>query len=339
MLLQLLEPPRFRRVVDRQRRRIEYLRLSLTKACSMRCVYCRPRFLNHPRDEPILTPDEIDRLVRHLVEGVGVRKVRLTGGDPTCRADLIEIVERLARIDGVADLAMTTNALTLAELARPLQRAGLGRVNVSLDTLDPQRFAAMTGVDGLDRVLAGIEAAGRVGLGPVKLNSVVVRGENDGELGSLVRHAQRHGLEVRFIELMPMGPLAATWAERYVTVAQMRDGMSDTVRAWEPVEPRDRSSRHDAARRYLARLRDGGVARVGFISPMSDHFCEECNRLRITANGDVFPCLMDEPRGNVLSALRDGRDAAITDELDRAYDAKAEVHPPVAPGVMTHIGG
>lgn len=339
MLLDLLEIPRVRGVADRQHRRIEYLRLSLTKACSMRCVYCRPRQLNHPRGEPMLSPDEVERLVRHLVESVGVRKVRLTGGDPTCRKDLVEIVERVAGIDGVADLAMTTNALTLDKLAMPLKRAGLGRVNISLDTLDPERFAAMTGVDGLTRVLAGIDAAIDAGLRPIKLNCVVLRGENDADLASLIRLAVRRDIEVRFIELMPMGPLASAWAERYVTAEQMRDGLSDTVASWERVEQADSPAKHDAARRYLARLHDGGVARVGFISPMSDHFCEQCNRLRITANGDVFPCLMDEPRGNVLSALRDGDPDAITDELERAYDGKADVHPPIAPGVMTHIGG
>lgn len=328
-----------RPLVDRHRRSVAYLRLSLTKACAMRCTYCRPQRIVSTRGEPTLTAAELERLVRHLVQSAGVRKVRLTGGDPTSRADLIEIVSRLARIRGIEDLAMTTNGLTLTRQAALLREAGLARINVSLDALDRQLFADITGVDGLDRVLSGIDAAQRAGLSPVKINCVVVGGTNDDRLGEMVTFAADRHLEVRFIEMMPMGPLAASWSRRYVSAATMRLRMADTVAAWRGVSAAPGPGEHAAARRYEARLRDGRVARVGFVSPMSDHFCDGCNRLRITASGDIYPCLMDEPRGNLLNAAQAGDMAAVDEALDAAFARKQATHPEVGHAVMTHIGG
>lgn len=334
-VLAAAQPPRPPRLSDRHGRGVGYLRLSLTRGCSMRCLYCRPAFDRNPRGETRLTPAEIERIIRHLVTTHGLHKVRLTGGDPTARPDLLDIIRRVATIDGIRDLAITTNGLTLARDAAAMAQAGLHRVNVSLDTLDPAGFARLTGVDGLSRVLAGLDAADAAGLGPIKINSVVVRGENEGDLPALLSWAAERGYPLRLIELMPMGPLASAWRERYVSETDMRRVLSSVVRRYEPLE-----QGADAARRYRVTLRDGRTADLGFITPMSCRFCAACDRLRIGADGTLYPCLMDRPRGSVLSAIRPAFDA---DEFDRrlhaAYDDKAAYHPDAGPAIMTHVGG
>lgn len=320
---------------DGQGRSIRYLRLSLTRACGMQCVYCRPAALRHEAADTDLTPAELHDLVRHLVSTHGLRKVRLTGGEPTARADLLDIVSRLAGISGLQELALTTNGLLLERLAAPLAQAGLHRVNVSLDSLDAQRFAKITGVNGLSRVLAGIAAAVQSGLSPVKLNAVVVRGENDDELPDLVRFAADRNLEIRFIELMPMGPLADQWSRRYVSEAEMRERLESEVREWMEL-PRDAGS----ARKVRVVLADGQSANVGFITAMSCPFCDRCNRIRIGSDGALYPCLMDRPSGSLLEALRPVLNPRRFDDiLGAGLCAKASEHPAVGFGVMTHIGG
>ena len=320
---------------DRHDRQIGYLRLSLTAACQMRCTYCRPGWLRGGRDANRLTASEIDSVVRHLVSHHGLSKVRLTGGDPTARADLIEIITRLAGIDGIDDLAMTTNGLSLARFAADYAAAGLGRVNISLDSLDPATFERMTGIDGLALVRRGIDAAIDAGLKPIRLNTVVLAGENDTELPDLVRFAAERGLEIRFIELMPMGPLANQWVERYVPESTMRRRLEPIVTHWHPI-----AQSHDSARRFLLTLDDHTQVTVGFITPMSCNFCAACNRLRLTADGNIYPCLMDQPRGSFLPAVRPAFDADAFDHLlAKALDAKAPEHPPRGVAVMTTIGG
>ena len=320
---------------DTHGRSIGYLRLSLTKACAMRCTYCRPARLAHPHDEPMLSVDEIEQLVRHLAQRHGLHKVRLTGGDPSSRAELVEIITRLAAIEGIGELAMTTHGLTLASRASAYAGAGLSRINVSLDTLDAGRFAKLTGVDGLARVLAGLDAAELAGLSPIRINTVVVRGQNEEDLPALVRFAGERGYEIRFIELMPMGPLAGQWRDRYVPEAEMRRRLDDVVERWRPLE-----QGHDAARRYRVALRGGGQATVGFITPMSCNFCAACNRIRIAADGTLYPCLMDKPAHPLLPALRPRFDADYLDELIAAgLERKAAEHPHEGFVTMTHIGG
>lgn len=316
-------------------REIAYLRLSLTSACAMRCTYCRPAVMASHGPRPMLSPDEIEQLVRHLVSHHSLRKVRLTGGDPTARPDLLQIITRLAAVEGLRDLAMTTNGLTLARDARAFADAGLHRVNVSLDSLDPRKFARITGVDAMDRVIAGIDAALRAGLSPVKLNTVVLRGENDDELPSLVGFAADRGVAIRFIELMPMGPLAATWADRYVTMAQMRRTLDPHVAAW-----RELPQASDSARRFDVTLTDGRRCGVGFITPMSCNFCAACNRIRIASDGTLFPCLMDRPGPSLMPAIRPGLDPAALDRLlHDALTAKRPEHPAHGHSVMVQIGG
>ncbi len=322
------------RLRDRQARAVGYLRLSLTRGCSMRCVYCRPVIDRNPRGEVRLTPAELEAIVRHLVQTQGLHKVRLTGGDPTVRPDLPQIIARLAAVPGIDDLAMTTNGLTLADQSARYAEAGLHRVNVSLDTLDAPTFARLTGVDALPRVLRGLAAAKGV-FRQVKLNCVVVRGDNLHHLPDLVRWAAEQDLPLRLIELMPMGPLGDAWAERFVSEADMRAALRGTVADYDPLP-----QGADAARRYRVALRGGGHGELGFITPMSCLFCADCNRLRLGADGAVYPCLMDQARGSIIDAVRPRfRPIEFDRVLAEAYEQKAATHPPAGPAVMTHIGG
>ena len=346
MRLPVLDPARLQRTprktrrvdgpfVDRAGRKVGYLRLSITKACAMRCTYCRPERIADTKGEPRLTPGEISAVVEHMALRHGLHKVRLTGGDPTSRKDLTEIIGRIAAVPGIGDLAMTTNGLTLPHRAREYADAGLQRVNISIDTLDRERFAELTGVDGLDRVLEGLDEAERVGLWPIRLNSVVIRGRNERDMPSLVRFASARGIEMRFIELMPMGPLASNWAERFVPEAQMRANLDPIVRRWAPVE-----QGHDAARRFRVELDDGSWGVVGFITPMSCNFCAACNRVRLASDGTLYPCLMDKPSGTILPALRPRFDPALFDTiLAEGLGQKRDEHPHDGHAVMTHIGG
>jgi len=320
---------------DRYDRQIGYLRLSLTAACQMRCTYCRPDWLPGGCEANPLTASEIESVVRHLVSHHGLSKVRLTGGDPTARPDLIEIITRVAGIDGIDDLAMTTNGLSLARFAADYAAAGLHRVNASLDSLNPATFERMTGIDGLTLVRRGIDAAIDAGLKPIRLNTVVLAGENDAELPDLVRFAAERRLEIRFIELMPMGPLADQWAERYVPESTMRQHLDPIVTRWRPI-----AQAHESAHRFLLTLDDETEVTVGFITPMSCSFCAACNRLRLTADGNIYPCLMDEPRGSFMSAVRPAFDGDAFDRLlVKALGAKAPEHPVRGAAVMTTIGG
>ena len=320
---------------DAHGRGIGYLRLSLTKACAMRCTYCRPAKLEHPRDEQTLTPAEIEQLVHHLADRHGLKKVRVTGGDPTSRAELPDILARIARVPGIEDLSMTSNALTLPKRADEYAAAGLQRINVSLDTLDRDRFAAMTGVDGRDRVLAGLDAAEAAGLAPIKLNTVVLKDQNERDLPELMRFAIKRGFEIRFIELMPMGPLADQWADRYVPEARMQRTLAPRIRQWQAL-----SQGHDAARRYRVTLNDGGVGTIGFITPMSCNFCADCNRIRVASDGTLYPCLMDAPADSLLPAMRPAFDGDRLDQLlARGLAGKRAEHPHDGVATMTHIGG
>lgn len=322
-------------MTDPTGRRIRYLRLSLTERCQMRCAYCRPT--GPVRRSPnTLTADEIGLLVEHLAEQHGLQKVRITGGDPTARPDLAVIVARIAAT-GLEDMAMTTNGLDLGRLAPALAGVGLDRVNVSLDSLDRDQFARRTGVDGLTRVILGIDAALAAGLRPLKINTVVMDepGQPPQDLARLVRFAADRDVEIRFIELMPMGPLADRWAERHVSPDDIRRRLAPTVRDWQLL-PRNSGS----AQRFRVRLADGRSTTIGLIAPMSCPFCDRCDRLRIAADGSIMPCLMGRPAGSVLTALRPKFNAALLDRLlAEALAVKAPVHASAGPVAMTQIGG
>lgn len=320
---------------DPNGRRVGYLRLSLTPACAMRCTYCRPNVINDLPDVQHMLPADIENLVRHLVKRWGLKKVRLTGGEPTSRKDILEIVSRIATIPGLDDLAMTTNALTLPDQAVALKKAGLGRLNISLDSLNPDTFLRMTGVKGPKRVIEGIDAAIAAGFQKIRLNTVVLAGENESELPALVRFAAARGLMIRFIELMPMGPLADQWAHRFVDEARMKANISPIVKSWEALEQGP-----DAARPMRVLLDDGVYTTIGFITPMSCNFCAACDRVRITAAGDVYPCLMDEPRGSITPAMYPTFNPELFDALLlESLTHKAPEHPVNGFTQMTILGG
>jgi cyclic pyranopterin phosphate synthase len=289
-------------------RRITDLRVSLTDRCNFRCVYCIPDEHNDwmPRRE-ILTYEEIEQIVRAAVE-LGVEKVRLTGGEPLLRRDLAVLVAKLATIPGLRDLALTTNAYYLAEAAEGLASAGLRRVTVSLDSLRAAKFALLTGREALDHVLAGIEAARRAGLGPVKVNCVVIRGFNDDEVLAFGEFARNNDLSVRFIEYMPLDGrpdwdrgLVVSGAEMLAILRERFDLV--------PVAP---AAASETARRY--RFADGAPGEVGFITTITQPFCDGCSRLRLTADGKLRTCLFSRVQHDVKALVRSGRPA---DEIRR----------------------
>ncbi len=324
---------------DSFNRPIEYLRISVTDRCNLRCVYCMPEEgvpqLSH---EDILRYEEIARLAR-VVVGLGVSKVRLTGGEPLARKGVDRLVAMLAAIPGVDDLAMTTNGTLLAGEAEKLARAGLKRVNVSLDTLRPERFRAMTRRGRMEDVMAGLAAAERAGLTPIKINVVVIRGLNDDEVLDFARKTVVDGWHVRFIEVMPLGP-SELWAqEGYVPTAEVRARIEAE---WGPLVAVDGQGGGPARYYRIA----GAPGTIGFISPLSEHFCFRCNRLRLTAHGQLMPCLMSEQAIDLRSALRAGAsDEALRQLVLQAIGAKPLGHQMRAQGgrargaPMSRIGG
>jgi cyclic pyranopterin phosphate synthase len=283
-------------------REIDYLRISLTDHCNLRCVYCMPlgglAFL--PADA-LLTPAEIERVVRAAV-AVGFRKFRLTGGEPTLRADLLEIVERLSAVPGVGDLAMTTNGVLLPRLAAPLAAAGLRRVNVHLDSLDEVRLARIMRWGSLADIWAGIEASCAAGLLPMKVNTVVARGFNEDDVVPLAALTLERDWHVRFIETMPLGlgEVGEIARRRVVTSAETRARIAAALGPLHPLparDPADESRNHRLA---------GARGVIGFISPVSEPYCGTCNRMRLTADGRFHLCLLNDDELDVGVALRRG---------------------------------
>ena len=305
-------------LVDLFARRVRYLRVSVTDRCNYRCTYCMPEALApqmqfQPR-AAVLTFEEIERLVR-VFAGLGVRKIRLTGGEPTVRADIVELVRRVAAVPGIEQVAMTTNGHLLADLAAPLATAGLTGLNVSLDTLDAARFHALTGRGDLARVQAGIVAARAAGL-PLQLNAVALRGVNDGELASLCRFAWAHGATPRFIEHMPMseGQLYATEAE--LPAAAIRAALETELGPLAVSGASGSGTRRDAGpARYWT---TAGGGEIGIISAMTEHFCDACNRLRLTATGDLHACLGHDDAISLRDVVRGG---GSDDDVVRAISA------------------
>jgi len=296
---------------DSFNREIDYLRISLIDNCNLRCVYCMPlgglQFL--PKSE-LLTPDEIERVVRAAV-GVGFRKFRLTGGEPTLRADLIEIVERLSAVPGVGDLALTTNALILDRLARPLKAAGLKRINVHLDSLNPATVERQMRWGNLARVWDGIMAAEAAGLTPIKLNAVVTAGYNENEVVELARLTLKRDWHVRFIELMPLGggECASISIKRYVSNIATRRRIESELG---PLQEIEAVSAADEARNFTIA---GARGVVGFISPVSEPYCGTCNRMRLTADGKFHLCLLNDDELDVRKALRSGAPKGGAEEV------------------------
>jgi cyclic pyranopterin phosphate synthase len=293
-----IEP--LRPLADRHRRRIESLRISVTDRCDLRCFYCIPDddITWLPR-KSLLSFEEIERLARLAVAG-GVRKVRLTGGEPLLRKDLPALVEKLARIPGLEDLALTTNATQLERLAEPLARAGLQRINISLDSLDPETFRQLTKRDMHAQVRRGIDAAERAGLAPISLNCVPIRGRNDHEALAFAGLARERGFEVRFIEFMPLEHGAQWGTDVLVPGAELRA----RIHAIHPLRPHPEQDPHAPSRDWV--FADGAPGVVGFISSVTEPFCSACNRIRLTADGKLRTCLFSLREHDLLGPLRAG---------------------------------
>jgi cyclic pyranopterin phosphate synthase len=324
--------------LDRFGRDIHYLRISLTDRCNLRCVYCMPEDMQFRPRKELMQDDELLALVRLFTE-LGFHKFRLTGGEPTVRANIVELVRGIARTPGVRSLSMTTNGLLLKQLARPLAEAGLQRVNVSIDSLDPAKFKRLTRWGDVQDVWEGIVEAEAAGLAPMKLNAVIVRGYNEDDVADLAALTLYHDWQVRFIEMMPFGEVAGFQQAQVVAAREMRAKIEAALGTLIPV---DGGKLDGEARLY--RLADG-LGDVGFISSVTEPFCASCTRARLTADGKLRMCLLREYEMDLLTPLRSG---ATMDDI-KALINKAVWHKPWGHGlahnivpmnrVMSEIGG
>ena len=304
------------KLVDRYERKIDYLRISITDHCNLKCYYCTPfSGRSHLERAEILTYEEMLKVAR-AAAAVGITKIRITGGEPLVRKGVVDFCRMLTGIDGLKSLALTTNGIYLAEMAEPLFKAGVRRINISLDTLRPERFEKITGYDWLPRVLAGIRRAEDVGMHPVKINAVVMRGINDDEIEELAALTLAKPYHVRFIELMPTNSSAyGDYETLFVPVEEFMKKIHGIDRV--QIEPATDS--YGPAR--LCKLA-GAVGKVGFIAPISWHFCDSCNRLRMTADGKIKTCLFSQEEIDIKTALRTG--ATQNDIIDIFRQSVAE---------------
>ena len=291
--------------IDRFGRTIHYLRISLTDHCNLRCVYCMPEEMTFRPNPDLMQDDEIFLLTR-LFAGLGFDKIRLTGGEPTVRANIIEIVRAISATPGIRTVSMTTNGILLKKLARPLAGAGLKRVNVSIDTLDEAKFKRLTRWGKLEEVWEGIQAAQEAGLAPIKLNAVVVKGYNEPDVVDLARLSIENPWQIRFIEMMPFAGATELQTSQVVTMAQIQERIEQT---FGPLEPSNDGQLDGEARVFHIPQARGDI---GFISSVTAPFCSVCTRARLTADGRLRLCLLREGEVDLLTPLRAG---ATLDEL------------------------
>lgn len=303
-------------LIDRFGRHINYLRLSVTDRCDLRCAYCIPEgFKGFEEPEHWLDFDEIERLLG-LFARLGLQRVRLTGGEPLLRRNVVELCQRLSRLPGIQDLSLSTNATQLAEQAHALKQAGVQRLNVSLDSLRPEAVKRINGRDVLPRILAGLEAATEAGFAPIKLNMVVMQ-ENAADVDDMVAFCLERGYVLRLIELMPMGETARRMG--YVDLQPVKARLQERFGLVDTVLP------GGGPARYLGSP-DGRFS-VGFITPLSQHFCATCNRVRLTVDGVLHLCLGQEERVDFRALMRAGAsDAELVTAIHHAIDLKPERH-------------
>ena len=299
-------------MIDGYGRKINYLRVSVTKRCNLNCTYCGAEC---ERAEE-LTKDEILKLVRAFAT-LGITKVRLTGGEPLVRSDICEIAEGIARMEGIKKLALTTNGVLLAKYAGRLKEAGVNAVNISLDTTDKEQYKKITGFDLLDKVYEGIDKAERVGLSPIRLNAVLIRGQNDDQTEKLISIARDRKIDVRFIELMPFSDAGDN--ERLVIKGEEILAAFPYLKA---VEADNKKGFEKSVARYYTA--EGFKGRIGFITPVSDKFCGECNRIRLLSDGKVKPCLGCERVFDLKEYLDD--EALLLKKAEEAILAKPMEH-------------
>lgn len=306
-------------IVDSFHRPINYLRVSVTDRCNLRCVYCMPlEGIDTLSHTDILRYEEIVKVATAAAE-MGINKVRLTGGEPLVRANLPELVNMLSDISGLDDLSLTTNGILLSQYADDLKAAGLNRVNISLDSLDPEKYTRITRLGSLPDVYKGIESARSAELRPVKINMVVMRSINDDEILDFARRTINEEWHVRFIEFMPVGHNDQNDSNPFISIAEIANRI-ETLGRLQP----HRLDGNGPAKYY--RLPDA-KGTIGFISPISEHFCFQCNRLRLTADGKLRPCLLSDDEIDLREPLRQG---AFVDDLkgiiQQAIDSKPECH-------------
>jgi cyclic pyranopterin phosphate synthase len=285
--------------LDRFGRKIHYLRISLTDHCNLRCVYCMPEEITFRPTAEMMQDDEV-LLMTRLFADLGFDKVRLTGGEPTCRANIVNLVSGIAAMPGIRSVSMTTNGMLLSKLAGPLAEAGLERVNISLDTLDPAKFKRLTRWGDIHKVWEGIQAAEAAGLKPIKLNAVAVRGYNDEEIVDLARLTLEHPWRMRFIEMMPFGRATDFQTGQMMSLQEMQ---ARVEQALGPLELLSGGTLDGEARIYRA---PGSQGDIGFISTISAPFCTDCNRARLTPDGILRMCLLREYEIDLLTPLRAG---------------------------------
>jgi GTP 3',8-cyclase len=301
-------------LVDNFNRVINYVRISITDRCNLRCKYCTESLLPFIPHDDILRYEEIIRFIR-IGASLGLRKVRLTGGEPLRRRGLPLLLKEINAIDHIEDISLTTNGVELAANVEELRDAGLRRINVSLDTLKRERFEFITGVDAFDKVVASIEAAKEAGLNPVKINTVIIKGFNDDEILDFAGFAAERDLQVRFIEFMPFGD---GWDNSKVLTSAYLENL---IRQEYELIPSQSSHRGPAK---MFRF-PGGTGQIGFISPMSSHICHECNRIRVTPDGKLKPCLFSDAEYDVKALLRGGAtDEQIGQFIQDVVGAKPE---------------
>ena len=312
--------PVSRALIDPFARRITYLRVSVTDRCDFRCVYCMSDAMQFLPKRELLTLDELDRLCSVFV-AKGVRKLRITGGEPLVRRDIMGLFASLARhleTGALDELTLTTNGSRLERFAADLARCGVRRVNVSLDTLDPRLFRALTRRGELAPVLRGIDAAQAAGL-EVKINTVALKGANEDEIGSLVAWAHGRAMDITFIEVMPMGDVGPDRLDQYWPLSDVRARLASRYTLT------DLSDRSGGPARYVRAAETGG--RIGFITPLTHNFCESCNRVRLTCTGQLFMCLGQEDAADLRAALRaSSRNDLLESAIDEAISRKPRGH-------------
>lgn len=301
-------------MIDGYGRKIDYLRVSVTDRCNLRCRYCMPaEGIEKIQHEAVLSLEAIENMVRAMA-GLGIEKVRLTGGEPLIRGGIVSLVERLNAIPGIRELVLTTNGLLLSQMAADLKAAGLKRINISLDTLDSDKYAYMTRGGKLQDVLDGIAAAKAVGLVPIKINVVLIRGFNDHEIARFVEWTKHEPIEVRFIELMPIGEVANWSSEQFIS----NQAVLTAVPGLKPLGTKDPAS---PATMYQL---EGAPGKVGLISPISCRFCDHCNRLRLTSTGQMKYCLHADEEIDLKPYLHDI--PAMQNAINAAVQLKPNHH-------------
>ncbi|MDX9715436.1 MAG: GTP 3',8-cyclase MoaA [Dissulfurispiraceae bacterium] len=303
-------------LTDRYKRTIDYLRISITDRCNLRCIYCMPsKGIKPIEHKDILSYEEIIRLVR-VASKIGVKKIRLTGGEPLTRKDLSMLISTINSIEGIEDISLTTNGIMLRQQAAELAKAGLKRINISIDSMKPERYAEITRGGRLDAVWEGIKEVEAVGIHPIKINIVPIRGFNEDEIKDFAKLSINLPYHIRFIEFMPIGAKEIWTEAKYISTDEIKAIVSEIGPIYSV------KARKSGPARYFKFDNARGV--IGFISAVTHHFCDSCNRLRLTSDGKLRPCLFSETEIDLKSAIRNG---ASDEELERLFRLGVEIKP------------